>query len=399
MKMSQTRPRARASLLLRRLLGLALAVCFVLGGTVTARADAVSTYTVSVSSGQLSILKNGYVTSVYRTASSNVTVATGENGDLLVCYYNTSNNYVGVTLGSQQIVNFYGSIDTLKLDSSLDRPVVVGNTATVNRLEVGAPVKVSIWGKVKGGSVDAAATIVAAKGSTVSDLFFYNSRAKFYPNEGSTIDGTTVRSSENAGAYRYGDPPSSSSSGSSSSSSSSGTTTNSTSGITLRSTALYAIIGETLSDLKYELMYNVTARDRNGRVLDGTFEWVDRGSTRLLESKSYRYRFIPDDSGYDTVTGYIRINVDDDEELKDELTLEIDGPINTSYDNKRLSYFQSKLEARVEAYNEDGRKVNGKVRWNSPSRKVTETGTFKFTFTPNNPTYQTTTGEIQIVVK
>lgn len=393
--------RKGASRLMRRLLGLTLAVCFVLGSCVTAWADAVSTYTVSVSSGQISILKNGYVTSTYRRlADSSVTVATGESGDLLVCYYNTSSKYVAVTLGSQQIVNFYGSIGTLKLDSSLDRPVVIASTATVNRLEIGAPVKVSVWGKMKGGSVDAAATVVAAKGSTISDLFFYNSKSRFYAHEGSTVDGTTVRSSENMGAYRYGDSdsPSGSSSGSGSSGSSSNTLSSSSSGITLRSTAIYAIAGETLSDLQYELRYNVTARDINGRLLDGSLEWVDRGSTQLWDSKSYRYRFRPYETGYNTVTGYIRIIVEDDNEYKDEITLDINGPIRTSYDNKRLSYFLTKLEDRVEAYNEDGRRVNGKVKWSGSNRRVTETETFKFTFTPNNPKYQTVTGEMQIVV-
>lgn len=389
------------SRLLRRLLGLALAVCFVLGGTVTGWADAVSTYTISVTQGQLTVLKNGYVTNTFRITGSDAVVASGEGGNLLVCFYDTNNKYVGVDLGGQEIVNFYGSIGTLRLDGSLNRPVVIASTATVNYLEVDAPVKVSIWGKVKGGAVNSGATVVAAKGSTVSDLFFNSSYARFYPNEGATVDGTTVRSSENSGTYRYGDDTGSSSSSSSSGSysSSSNTTTSSSSGITLRSSAIYAIIGETLSDLEYELEYSVTARDRNGYRLYGDFEWVDRGSTRLYESKSYRYYFYPDDKGYNTVIGTVRIIVDDDDEYKDDVTLDINGPIYTNYDNKRLSYFLTRLEAKVEAFNDDGKRINGKLRWSGSNRKVTETETFKFTFTPNNPTYKTVTGEIQIVVE
>jgi len=390
MKMDTTGRKAGRSGVLRRLLGLALAVCFVLGGTVTAWADAVSTYTVSVSSGKLTIMKSGYVTNSFRTKGDTTTVTTGEDGNLLVCFYDANDRYVGVNLGSQQIVNFYGAIGTLKLDSSLDRPVVIGNTATVTKLEVDAPVKVSIWGKVNGGSVDAAASLVAAKGSTVSDVYFYDSRARFYANEGSVVDGTTIRSSEDAGSYRYG---------SSGGYTSSGTTTSSSSGITLKTTALDAIIGDRLEDLENELQYNVEARDRNGRRLYGEFEWVDRGSTRLWETKRYKFRFDPDDSGYDTVTGTIRIVVDDDEDYKEELTLEINGPIRTGYTNKRLSYFLSRLEDRVEAYNGDGKHIGGKVKWSGSNRKVTETDTFKFTFTPNNPEYQKVTGEIEIVVE
>jgi len=392
MKMDPTDRRTRRTSALRRLLGLALAVCFALGGAVTAWADAISTYTVSVSSGQISIMKSGYVTNTFRTKGNGATVTTGENGNLLVCFYDTNDRYVGVNLGSQEIVNFYGSIGTLKLDSSLDRPVVIGATATVAKLEVEAPVKVSIWGKVNSGSVDAAATLVAAKGSTVSDVYFYNSRSRFYANEGSVVDGTTIRSSEDGGSYRYGS--SSASSGSSTSSSS----TSTSSGITLKTTALDAIIGDRLEDLENELQYNVEARDRHGRRLDGEFEWVDRGSTRLWETKRYKFRFNPDDSGYDTVTGTIRIIVDDDDEYKEELTLDI-TPFSTSYDNKRLTYFLSKLEDRVEAHNADGKRISGKVKWSNSSRRVTESGYYKFIFTPNNPEYQTVKDQIWIEVE
>lgn len=391
--------RAGASRLLRRLLSLTLAVCFVLGGAVTAWADAVSTYTISMTQGQLSVLKNGYVTSTYRITGNSATVATGENGDLLVCFYDTSNKYVGVTLGSQEIVNFYGAIGTLELDNSLNRPVVIGAGATVDRLVVGAPVKVSIWGKVKGGSVDAAAVVIAAKGSSVSDLYFYHSGSRFYANEGSLVDGTTIRNTEDGGTYRFGNAPSSISGSSASNSSSSTTTTTKSSGITLRSKAIYAIVGETLADLKDELRYNVEARDSNGHALEGSFEWVDRSSTVMWESKTYRYRFKPYANGYDTVTGSIRIIVEEDEDSKEDLTLDINGPIHTNYDDKRLSYFLSKLEDRVEAFNEDGKRVNGKVKWSGANRKVTETDTFKFTFTPNNPKYKTVTGEMEIVVE
>lgn len=400
--MKNDRNRLGVSRLFRRLLGLTLAVCLLVGGSATAWADAVSTYTVSVSQGLVTILKSGYVTNTFRTGGNNLTISSGVGGNLQACFYDASGKYVGVDLGSQEILTVYGAIGTLRLDTSLNRPVVIAASATVSNLTIDAPVKVSVWGKVAGGSVNAAATVVAAKGSSVSDLFFYNSRAAFYHNDGSVIDGTTMRSSQNAGAYRYGTDQSGSSSGSSSGnslSSSSNTTSSTSSGITLRSLPIYAVIGETLSDLELELEYNVTARTTGGRVLSGDFEWVDRGSTRLWESKSYKFYFHPHDGDYDTVIGSVRIIVDDDEDYKNNVTLEINGPIYTNYDNKRLSYFLTKLESKVRAYNEDGRYVSGKVRWSKSTSKVSETGTYKFTFTPNNPMYRTVTGEIEIVVE
>ena len=143
----------------KRLLGLALAAGLTLGGTATAWADAISTYSVSVGQGVISILRSGAVTNSFRTSVNDVTAMTDSDGDLMVCFNNTKGEYVAVTLGSQEIVNFYGSIGTLRLDDSLDRPVVIGSSARVTKLKVDAPVKVSVWGRVDSGTVDAAASI------------------------------------------------------------------------------------------------------------------------------------------------------------------------------------------------------------------------------------------------
>ena len=67
----------------KRLLGLVLAAALVLGGAVTAWADAVSTYSVSVSQGGISILRGGAVTNSFRTLVNDVAVMTGEDGELL----------------------------------------------------------------------------------------------------------------------------------------------------------------------------------------------------------------------------------------------------------------------------------------------------------------------------
>ncbi len=379
----------------RRIIGLALAVCFAFGGAVTAWADAVSTYTVSVSNGQLSILKGGYVTNTFRTNSNNATVATGTDGNLMVCFYDANNKYVGVTLGSQQIVNFYGSIGTLTLDSSLDRPVVIGNTATVTKLEVDAPVKVSIWGKVNSGSVDASATLVAAKGSTVSDVYFNNSGARFYANEGSVVDGTTTRSSEDS---TYG----SGSSWSSDSSSSSGSSTSSSnSRVELKSSTIYAIYGDTLGDLWDDLDASVQAYNRGGRRLYGTVEWEDRDSTKVKETRRYRFCFTPDDSSYGEATGTVRIVVDDDDDYKEEIYLEDEDlePIVTSSDNRRLSTYLERLNNRLKFYDEDGKRVYGEAKWTNPGKKVTETDTFKYIFTPYRSKYRSYKGDFQIIVE
>ena len=367
----------------RRIMGLALAVCFAFGGAVTAWADAVSTYSISMGQGVMSVLKGGKVTNSFKVANNDVTATTDWEGDLMVCFNNAQGDYVGVALGSQEIINFYGTIGTLLLDESLDRPVVIGSSARVTKLKVKAPVKVSIWGRVDNGIVEAAASLGTAKGSQTSNISFEDSSARIYINEGSVVDGTTIRSSEDLGGNRYGNSSTSSS--------------KTVSGITLKTNTIYADYDDTLGELLDDLDSNVTAYNRSGRRLYGEVEWEDRSSLKVGDSGRFRFRFIPEDDDYDTVTGSIRIVVDDDDDYEDlDLTI---GEINVTKTNnpRRLASYLNKLNNAIEAYNEDGRRVYGEAKWTS-NKKVEESGKFKFVFVPYSSKYRTVRDEIQINV-
>ena len=373
----------------RRLLGLVLAAGLALGGTVTGWADAISTYSVSVGQGVLSILRAGKVTNSFRTSSSDVTAMTASDGNLMVCFNNAQGEYVGVALGSQEIVNFYGAIGTLRLDDSLDRPVVIGSSARVTKLKVDAPVKVSVWGRVESGTVDAAASIVTAKGSQISNLYFENSGGQLYVNEGSVVDGTTIL---NSGSNLAG-----SSSGSSGSSSRrDGTTSRTVDGITLKTTKIYADYDDTLGDLLDDLRASVEAYNRRGRSLDGEVRWKESDDTDVDDGGRFRFEFIPDDSDYDTVTSTIRVVVDEDVGYED-VYLDI-GQITVSHSNnpKRLSYYLSRLENKVEARNDDNRRVYGEVKWSGSNKKVEESGYYNFTFTPYSSKYKVVKDKIYI---
>ena len=252
--------------------------------------------------------------------------------------------------------------------------------------------KVSVWGKVTGGAVEAAADIVAAKGSRIEDLYFNHTSARLYSQEGAIIDGTTIRSSEDAGAgSRYESNSGSSSSGGS------GGTSQTVSGITLHTDTIYADEGDTLGELLGDLEASVEATNRSGKRLYGEVEWVDSDSTEVEENGRYRYRFIPDNDDYKTVTGTARIVVEDDGR-KEDLTLEFDK-LTTSRDDRRLSAYLNKLQSEVKAYNDDGRRVHGEVKWAGTSNKrVTETGTFKFIFVPYSSKYRSVRDEITIEV-
>lgn len=354
-----------------------------LGGSATAWADAVSTYSISMGQGVMSVLKGGKVTNSFKVANNDVTATTDWEGDLMVCFNNAQGDYVGVALGSQEIINFYGTIGTLLLDESLDRPVVIGPSARVTKLKVKAPVKVSIWGRVDNGIVEAAASLVTAKGSQTSNISFEDSSARIYINEGSVVDGTTIRSSEDLGGNRYGNSSTSSS--------------KTVSGITLKTNTIYADYDDTLGELLDDLDSNVTAYNRSGRRLYGEVEWEDRSSLKVGDSGRFRFRFIPEDDDYDTVTGSIRIVVDDDDDYEDlDLTI---GEINVTKTNnpRRLASYLNKLNNAIEAYNEDGRRVYGEAKWTS-NKKVEESGKFKFVFVPYSSKYRTVRDEIQINV-
>lgn len=372
---------------LRRLLGLALAVGMILGGAVTAWADAISTYSISMGQNTLSVLRAGTVTSSYRTLNNDLTVMTADDGGLLVGFNNSQGDYVAVALGSQKIVNFYGPIGTLLLDRSLDRPVVIGSSARVTKLKVNAPVKVSVWGRVDSGVVDAAASIVTAKGSQLSNLDFENSAGQLYINEGSVVDGTTYLNS-NSG--------SSSSSGSSSGSSGSGTTSHTVGGITLKTTKINANYDDTLSDLQWALEESVTAYNRNGKLLYGRVEWTRPGSTAVDGSGQYRFRFIPDNDNYDTVTSTVRVVVSSKRGYA-EVYLDIDDiEVSNNRNPKRLSYYKSKLENHVKAYNSDGRRIYGEFRWLGSNVKVDAGDSFEFVFIPYSSKYKTVRDSIYI---
>ena len=367
----------------RRFLGLVLAVSLALGGTVTAWADAVSTYSISMGQGVMSVLKGGRVTNSFKVANNDVTATTDWEGDLMVCFNNAQGDYVGVTLGDQQIVNFYGTIGTLLLDESLDRPVVIGPSARVTKLKVKAPVKVSIWGRVDNGIVDAAASLVTAKGSQTSNISFEDSSARIYINEGSVVDGTTIRSSEDLGGSSYGN--------------SSSTSTRTVSGITLKTSTIYADYDDTLGSLLDDLESNVTAYNRSGRRLYGEVKWEDRDSLKVGDSGRFRFRFIPEDGDYEPVTGSIRIVVDDDDDDED-LELRFSPITVRKTDNpKRLATYLNKLNDAVEAYNENGRRVYGEAKWTS-NKKVEASGDFKFVFVPYSSKYRTKKGTIHINV-
>ena len=184
----------------RKALGLVLAAGMTVGTMAVGYADAISTYCVSVASNSVSVLHNNKVTHSFKAANSNIAIGNdAASGDLLVSFNDSSGGTTTMSFGQQPILLLYGNIGNLDLTSALNKPIVIGAKCTVGNLMVNSPVKVSIWGKVNGGVVNAAANVIAANGSTVSNLESRNSGANFFANAGSTVNGTKYQGTATSG--------------------------------------------------------------------------------------------------------------------------------------------------------------------------------------------------------
>lgn len=431
----------------RRFLGLALAVCMTAGTLVVGHADAISTYCVSVASSSVSVLKNNQVTHTFKAANANIAVANdARSGDLLVSFNDASGGTTTMSFGQQPILLLYGNIGTMDLTSALNKPIVIGAKCTVGNLQVNAPVKVSIWGKVNGGDINAAANVIAAKGSVVSGLESRHSGANFFANAGSTVNGTkyqgTATTTENGNTFIYignGGTPTvnegssvliagngynntvntgTGSGGSNNNYTTNYVTHNYDGGYSITATDISANYYDRLGNLVQKLGSAVGVADKSGKRVNGTVSWYNvSGSTVVRNGGEFQFLFTPSSSGISPMVGTIRINTtgtgnngpyyDDDDYYDDDwydrygeyVDLEIDEiVIREDQLGRRLVRFNNDLRDAVTAYNEDGREIRGTVQW-LYNEKVEEPGWYEFVFIPAASKYETVRDEVKIVLE
>ena len=156
--------------LLALLLSFALAasLCGLSGNRVYA---ASSPFSVTVGDKSISFQKDGRTTGSYKMSRQDIVLVTDSSDDLLICFYNTDGQYVGVTLGDQSNVTLNGSIDSLVLHRDLDRNVVIGSKCSVENVTVNTPVKVSVYGDIGNVDLESAASLIAVKGSSIDTLY------------------------------------------------------------------------------------------------------------------------------------------------------------------------------------------------------------------------------------
>lgn len=341
-----------------------------------------SPFGVTVGDKIISFQKDGRTTGSYRMSRNDIVLVTDSSEDLLVCFYNTDGQYVGVTLGSQDNVNLSGSMDSLVLHRDLDRNVIIGSSCNVSDMAVNSPVKVSVYGKVGTMDIDAAASVIAVKGSQINHVVSSSSAARLSVKDGAKVNNTSGISS------------------SSSSSTKPGTIIISGGGdgdVTFRTDTIYAEYGDRLRDYVADLEASVRAYYLKKRIT-GEVEWNLPGSTVLKKTGSYRFLFTPDNASLDPTYGNIRVVVDDDESELDDLDLDI-RTITVEYNTKRLGDLNTKLRQSVKAYDVYGKLVPGTLRWVDEDTRVRKSGYYDFLFIPTSTKYSRIQDSIKIQIE
>lgn len=333
-----------------------------------------SPFLVNVGDKVISFQKNGRTTGSYRMSRNDVVLVTDSSDDLLVCFYNTDGQYVGVTLGDQDNVALYGSMDSLVLHRDLDRNVIIGTSCSVSDVTVNAPVKVSVYGNIDSIDIASNASVIAVKGSRINNAVSSSSLGSLTIKDGAVVKNTYI--GDDSGIVNISD---------------------SNSEITFRTDIIYADYGDRLRDYSADLQASVRAYYNKKRIT-GEVEWTLSGSTAIKKTGSYRFRFIPDKSSLDTAYGTVRIVVDDENTDLTELDLDIRS-ITVEYNTNTLSDLTTKLRQNVTAYDVYGKRVPGTLRWINENTKVSRSGYYDFMFIPNSNKYANVRDSIKIQIE
>ena len=133
----------------------------------------------------------------------------------------------------------------------------------------------------------------------------------------------------------------------------------------------------------------VTAYDAKGNQISGIIEWADADTARVEKTGVYRFVFQPNTSA-DSLRGQVRIVVPGNEPQVKMNALNITS-------GRALSDISTALQTAVTA-TVGGRTITGKAEWVLPNTTVTRSGSFAFTFTPTDRSYDVIDGQAKVTV-
>ena len=345
-------------------------------------------YGVSVSGKNLSLTRGGKAVTVYELKSADIALTSGKDGNLILCFTDSTGKNRYVSLGKQTSLNVEGSLDSVSTQKSLksDVSVSLGTTANVANLSVASTNAITVNGKDAALNLSAAANVTVKKGAKVTKTTKSDAKAKITIEKGASAATATVSKTT-----------SNTKKTTTSKSTSKQSASNKSSKIRLKIDPIEGNEGDRLMDLLDELNSNVYAYDpETDDYVEGKCTWNNSRYAEVDDDdRSYSFTFTPDDESYAPIKSKIMIYVDG---AFGDITLHIKDSI-TATEGDRLNDLKNELKDAVEAFDDNGDVVDGSVKWDSSgSTKVSKDRSYKFTFKPKKSSrYKKEEGSIKIV--
>ncbi len=368
------------AVLLAAMMVLSLAVMASAATTQTA-----GTYSVTAQADKILFTRNGASAS-YPIKTANIKLTTHKDGDLLVCFTDSTGKARNVTVGKQTSLTLSGPMASLTLAKELNDGVAVtlGATANVTTMTVDTPNPVAINGKVGTLKVTAAANITLAKGATVTKKDVTSKTAKITTSANTAVTAAPTAAATKPAATK----PAASSSAS----------TGSKGDYRVKIDSIYWDEDEaTLGDVLDELNDNLEVYDYATRTyLAGDARWTTSNNRSVQSGKSYTFTFTPDDKSYAPVDGSVKIYLD---VASGEIDLELKSPgyLVAKDDDVKLKSLLSDLKKMVRAYDDNGDEVKGTVSWASNGSNTIDNGrSYTYKFKPSSSRYESEEGKVYV---
>ena len=368
------------AVLLAAMMVLSLAVMASAATTQTA-----GTYSVTAQADKILFTRNGASAS-YPIKTANIKLTTHKDGDLLVCFTDSTGKARNVTVGKQTSLTLSGPMASLTLAKELNDGVAVtlGATANVTTMTVDTPNPVAINGKVGTLKVTAAANITLAKGATVTKKDVTSKTAKITTSANTAVTAAPTAAATKPAATK----PAASSSAS----------TGSKGDYRVKIDSIYWDEDEaTLGDVLDELNDNLEVYDYATRTyLAGDARWTTSNNRSVQSGKSYTFTFTPDDKSYAPVDGSVKIYLD---VASGEIDLELKSPgyLVAKDDDVKLKSLLSDLKKMVRAYDDNGDEVKGTVSWVSNGSNTIDNGrSYTYKFKPSSSRYESEEGKVYV---
>ncbi|GKH47344.1 hypothetical protein CE91St45_19060 [Oscillospiraceae bacterium] len=378
------------AVLLAAMMVLSLAVMASAATTQTA-----GTYSVTAQADKILFTRNGASAS-YPIKTANIKLTTHKDGDLLVCFTDSTGKARNVTVGKQTSLTLSGPMASLTLAKELNDGVAVtlGATANVTTMTVDTPNPVAINGKVGTLKVTAAANITLAKGATVTKKDVTSKTAKITTSANAAVTAAPTAAATKPAATK----PAATKPAATKPAASSSASTGSKGDYRVKIDSIYWDEDEaTLGDVLDELNDNLEVYDYATRTyLAGDAKWTTSNNRSVQSGKSYTFTFTPDDKSYAPVDGSVKIYLD---VASGEIDLELKSPgyLVAKDDDVKLKSLLSDLKKMVRAYDDNGDEVKGTVSWVSNGSNTIDNGrSYTYKFKPSSSRYESEEGKVYV---